>query len=206
MEILDTQKIHRKTWEWCFILQALEERGFLQPGKKGLGFACGNEPLPEIMREYGCEILATDGPDPGDWAATGQHNASLPVLDMKEIPSEHDGQFDFVWSTCAMEHLGSLGAGIDFVWNSVKCLKPGGVAIHTTEANVSSEEDTISSGGVVLYRRKDFGYLPDGIDWSLGSDPMDLFVDTPPWNDEHLKIKVGPYVSTCAAIILEKDG
>src|SRR5262249_20129644 len=28
---------HRKLWEWCYIAQALWERGLLRPGKRGLG-------------------------------------------------------------------------------------------------------------------------------------------------------------------------
>src|SRR4051812_48305690 len=37
---------HRKLWEDCFILQALWEAGMLAPGRRALGFAVGQEPLP----------------------------------------------------------------------------------------------------------------------------------------------------------------
>ena len=56
------------------------------------------------------------------------------------------GKYDFVWSSCALEHLGTLQAGIDFVVKSASMLKPGGVAVHTTEFNVGSNTGTIELG------------------------------------------------------------
>ena len=63
--------------------------------------------------------------------------------------------FDFTWSSCAFEHLGNLAAGCDFVVEQMRCLAPGGVAVHTTELNVSSDDRTVESGATVLYRRRD---------------------------------------------------
>ncbi len=83
VEILETGGSHRKVWEWCAISQALEERGMLQPGKVGLGFAVGQEPLSSAFAARGVRVLATDRPQEGDpdgWSATGQHAASLDVL------------------------------------------------------------------------------------------------------------------------------
>ena len=56
-------KLHRKLWEWYYISQVLHERGMLQPGKKGLGFAVGKEPLISLFAKMGCDILATDMPE-----------------------------------------------------------------------------------------------------------------------------------------------
>src|SRR5947209_18789862 len=82
----DHPHLDRKLWEWCFICQALWERGLLAPGRKGLGFAVGQEPLPSLFAAYGCEVVATDqSPEAaaqsgGNWVQTGQHAASLDVL------------------------------------------------------------------------------------------------------------------------------
>jgi len=61
----------RKLWEWAFILQALEERGMLQPGRRGLRFAVGQEPLAALFASYGCTIVATDlgseSPESASW-------------------------------------------------------------------------------------------------------------------------------------------
>jgi len=77
-------RLHRKDWEWCYIAQALHERGMLQQGKKGLGFAVGKEPLISLFAKYGCDILATDMDEEGakrtGWALTGpqcRHNECI---------------------------------------------------------------------------------------------------------------------------------
>lgn len=38
--------MHRKQWEYVFICKALHERGLLAPGRRGIGFGVGSEPLP----------------------------------------------------------------------------------------------------------------------------------------------------------------
>lgn len=198
--------MHRKLWEWCFIAQALDERGILRPGRRGLGFAVGKEPLSALFAGKGCKILATDL-DSGEaaekgWISTDQHGASLDAVnedrlidhelfrrqvefqfvDMNAIPDDLlDGAFDFVWSSCSFEHLGSLRHGLQFVLNAMACLKPGGIAVHTTEFNVSSDTDTIDSGPTVLYRRCDLEWLAaqlerEGhsldLDWTMVLSPL----------------------------------
>ena len=49
-----------------------------------------------------------------------------------------------LWSSCSLEHLGSISHGIEFILNSLKCLKQHGVAVHTTEFNLSSNEETLN--------------------------------------------------------------
>ncbi len=73
---------------------------------------------------------------------------------MNDIPGDLEG-FDFNWSSCSFEHLGSIEKGINFLMNQLKTLKPGGWAVHTTEFNVSSDDKTIESGDTVVYRKKD---------------------------------------------------
>src|SRR5262249_4886417 len=77
-------KLHRKLWEFAYIAQALFERGTLQPGRRGLGFAVGLEPLSALFASYGCEIVATDlhleKAKQLGWVAWGQHAAGLDVL------------------------------------------------------------------------------------------------------------------------------
>ena len=56
----DVQLSYRKLWEFAAINQALSERDMLKPGRKGLGFAVGREPLPSIFASHGVRIVATD--------------------------------------------------------------------------------------------------------------------------------------------------
>src|SRR5262249_43993209 len=155
---------------FCAITQALEERGFLRDGRTGLGFAVGREPLASHFAARGCRILATDlaAEASNDWAASNQHAASRemvfhPVLAPREVfddrvasqpadmgpPEGLRPGYDFLWSSCALEHLGSLRTGMDFVLKSAELLKPAGLAVHTTEFNVRSDVETLEEGGSV---------------------------------------------------------
>lgn len=229
--------LHRKIWEWCFIAQALEERGMLEPGRSGLGFAVGREPLVAAFAARGCTILATDLATEeaarGGWVETNQHaatperlndrglcpddrfrqNVDFRFADMRALPPDL-GRFDFVWSSCALEHLGSLRAGLDFVRASLALLKPGGVAVHTTEYNLSSNLFTRIRGDAVIYRRRDLERLARqlrGQGYALtlafdpGDGPGDQAVDRPPYtHDPHLKLQLGRYVATSYGLIVEK--
>lgn len=230
--------MHRKLWEWAFIAQALHERGFLAPGKRGLGFAVGQEPLPALFASFGCDILATDlateEADRKSWVKTNQHaaelkdlnkakicpenlfvkNVSFRFIDMNHI-NEDLRDFDFLWSSCSMEHLGTLEHGEQFVYNAMDCLRPGGLAVHTTEINISSNQETIEEGPVVIYRQKDFEKIANTLrsqrhkielDFSFGNDSLDLHVDTPPYKqDVHLRLEIGGYVCTSYGLIIKKS-
>jgi len=109
--------------------------------------------------------------------------------------------------------LGSLQAGADFVVAQLDCLRPGGVAVHTTEFTVSSNDATVETGATVLFRRRDIDALVErlrgaghviDIDYTEGTTPEDLHVDTPPFTDVHLRTTLGDYVTTSLALIIEK--
>jgi hypothetical protein len=233
---------HRKAWEWCGIAQALEERDMLRKGRFGCGFAVGKEPLPSLFASMGARITATDAfpseEADGAWASTGQYAAALSDIHMPDLIEEDrflthvefryadmrapesfpDQQYDFLWSSCAFEHLGTLEAGCHFVLSSSdQLLKAGGVAVHTTEFNVSSLDDTLTAGDNVIYRRKDIedigasvrrvvcGMLP--VNYDLGLDPEDLNYDYLPYGAHgrnHIKLLIGDYVATSILIIIQK--
>lgn len=221
---------HRKDWEFAYIAQALDVRGLLTTGKRGLGFGVGREPLPALFASRGAEIVATDAPTPGTWAESGQYSRSILDLpgmtesmlslvthqpvDMTSVPYDLHGRFDFVWSAGSLEHLGSLQAGIDFIWASLACLKPGGTAVHTTEYNLSSNADTLTSGEVVIYRERDIKALAydltqAGYEITLnleqGNDEYDCQVDMEPYKlSPHIRLLFGGYVMTSIGLIIHK--
>lgn len=228
---------HRKVWEWCYVAQALHERGFLQPGMRGLGFAVGQEPLSALFASLGCSILATDqaasAAEQGGWVTTGQHAAHLEQLnlrgicdpavfaervrfravDMRAIPQDL-GEFDFLWSCCALEHLGTMKLGEDFLFAALDRLRPGGVAVHTTEFNVSSNWLTRWSGQEVLFRRRDIERIARALrrqghqielDFTPGDLPIDKLIDRPPYRPtNHLKLRNGWFVTTSIGLIIQK--
>jgi hypothetical protein len=133
---------------------------------------------------------------------------------MNDIPDDLQG-FDIVWSACAFEHLGSIEHGKRFVLRAMDCLKPGGVAVHTTEFNLSSDDETLDHQGTVLFRRRDLDDLAERIrergDRMLplnahhGADPVDHFVDVPPYNPQpHLRLLIAGYAATSVGIILRR--
>lgn len=244
---------HRKLWEYAYVLQVLFERGKLVQGAAGLGFGCGEEPIPSYLASRGISVTVTDldtaSASAKGWVDTRQHTSSLAqvfkpelvsrgdfdrlveleFVDMNAIPPKLDGRYDFCWSICALEHLGSIEHGMRFVTSAMRSLKPGGVAIHTTEFNFLSERDTLDEPGLCLFLRRHFEELADRLereghvvaplDFATGNGALDRFVDVPPYDPpqlpEHiwgrwgrdigaLKLFVIRYPSTCFGIVAQK--
>src|SRR5262249_28084760 len=78
-ELKAARIFHRKLWEFAYVLQAVYENGLLRTGTRGLGFGCGEEPLPSYFAGHGIDITVTDL-DPAKasgWIDTSQHTSSL---------------------------------------------------------------------------------------------------------------------------------
>lgn len=239
---------HRKVWEDCFVLQALWEAEMLASGKRGLGFAVGREWLPAFFAGLGIEVVATDL-DPADarareWIDSGQHaDAPDPLfqphlvdrdgfarlvryraVDMAAIPEDlQQGAFDFLWSVCSLEHLGSLERGEAFVLSAMRCLKPGGIAVHTTEYNLDAAGGTLETGPTVLYQRRHLdrlaarlaaaGHEMLPLDNPPAAGVLDRFVDLPPFPHEaspfdaldapHLRLALDGYPVTSVGIVVK---
>lgn len=234
----DKRNIHRKAWEWCAIAEALHQRGLLQAGRTGLGFAVGTEPLASAFAARGVAVLGTDlASDRAGWTNTNEHAASLEALyhpalvgrasfeanvrfepaDMGDLSTLSGRSFDFVWSSCSFEHLGSLEAGLRFVVDAMRLVRPGGVAVHTTEYNVSSNDATLATGPSVIYRRRDIEDLAyalrgvacalEPVEYDAGLDRQDIEFDFPPYftnGRKHIKMLLGPHVSTSILLIVRK--
>ncbi|MGE3916679.1 MAG: hypothetical protein AB7F78_13365 [Hyphomicrobiaceae bacterium] len=243
---------HRKIWEYCYLLQALYEQGALKDGAKGLGFGCGEEPIPSFLASLGCRVTMTDlAPSAAaekGWVATNQHTSSLEMghhphlvskdvflervsleyVDMNAIPPTLRG-YDFCWSLCCLEHLGSIRQGLDFIEGSLATLRPGGIAVHTTEFNFLNDAQTIDNWATVLFQRRHFeeisarlrsqGHAVARLDFDIGNGPMDRFVDLPPYEHDlqgaalrwangtqHLKLMLDGFASTCFGLIVKKSG
>jgi SAM-dependent methyltransferase len=244
---------HRKLWEYAYLLQALFEHDKLNAGATAIGFGCGEEPIASYLASRGIRATVTDL-DPATarakgWIDTGQHTStieqafkpeilsraefdrmvSLEYVDMNAIPRALDGRFDLCWSICALEHLGSIEHGLRFVSAAMRTLKPGGLAIHTTEFNFLSEAETLDHPSLCLYLRKHFtelkerlereGHIVAPLDFDTGNGVLDRFVDVPPYAPPQLperiwgtwgrdvgalKLLVSRYPSTCFGLIIQK--
>jgi hypothetical protein len=230
--------MHRKTWEFAYIFHRLNRANVLKRGRRGLGFGVGAEKMPAIFASMGAKITATDAPMDvaGEgWRETGQHSASKEDLfypqiipratfdkmvtfdgcDMNNISPELK-DFDFCWSSCALEHLGSIQHGLDFILNSVEnTLKIGGYACHTTELNMSSDDETLETEGCVLFRKQDLlglckkleerGHWVEPLNVEPGDLPPDYLVDVPPYaSNPHLKLLLASYVTTSVGLLVRR--
>lgn len=238
-QIFEQPKMHRKQWEFCYILQAAARYGVMAPGMRGLGFGVGGEPLAALFASRHIGIVATDlareEAERQGWVDTDQHAANRDALNDRGIchPQLFEKmvefrftnmnaidddlrEFDFCWSACALEHLGSIELGLAFIRNSLDCLKPGGVAIHTTELNCSSNSKTLDNASTVLFRKCDFIALAEQLtaegheitlNFDTGDLPLDNHVDMPPFStDNHLKLQIEQWVTTSFGFIVRKAG
>jgi SAM-dependent methyltransferase len=231
---------HRKSWEFAYIAHVLDSTGMLEPGRRGLGFGVGREPLAAAFAARGAQVLGTDlaaeAREVLGWAHSDQHASNVEAMqrpatcdperfrelvtwravDMRNIPDDLRG-FDFCWSACSLEHLGTLEAGWDFVKRSVETLAPGGIAVHTTEYNLTSNDETVEAGPTVIYRERDVirlkneleadGHEVAALDLRRGEAFLDQYVDVPPWADEPvLRFLLGTYTLTSVAIVVRAGG
>ncbi|MCL2625734.1 MAG: methyltransferase domain-containing protein [Cystobacterineae bacterium] len=234
-------RIDRKHWEYVYITQALYENGMLTPGKRGLGFACGKEPLPALFASMGCEILATDL-DINDarstkWVESNQNTmnaiehlnerdicppdrfaecVNFRSMDMNEIPKELFEKFDFNWSSCAVEHIGGMEKSMHFLTENLKTLKSGGIAVHTFEFNLSSNDDTCFLPDSFIFRKCDVenatqalrteGHEVYPLDFKVGTYLSDSFIDTYPYmrHNAHLRLVLEKYIATSFGFIVRK--
>ena len=232
----------RKMWEFAYIINILEKNDMLVEGKRGLGFAVGEEPLPSYFASKHVDVLATDLGNENEvaklWMKTNENiggdvsrlyketlctieefnkYVSYRDVDMNHIPEDIE-EYDFCWSSCAIEHVGSLELSKEFLKKSLAVLKPGGIAVHTTEINLESNDDTITEGISVIYRRKDLEEIQQWCKDMEYTMPLsfkrgeleegDLYVDFPPYTFDkspyHVCLFVGPYVTTSYGIIIKK--
>lgn len=72
---------HRKIWELCYVPQAIYSHFGVGQKLSGIGFGCGQEPLPSLFASMGWKITVTDlDPDKAKglgWMETGQHTNAI---------------------------------------------------------------------------------------------------------------------------------
>jgi hypothetical protein len=231
---------HRKRWEWYYICQRLLSFDMLRKGIRGLGFGVGTEPLGALFASCGVQVTMTDidpGPDEWEaWVKTKQHcngdlamlnasgicspedwkaNATFEYADMRNIPTFALKDFNFCWSANSLDHLGSIGNGWMFVFDSLRTLVNGGLAIHTTEFNLQNG-DTHDIERTSFFQQKHVVSLVNGLreaghrvlplDLHPGCDEYDLMICEAPYSDLiQLKIR-NIWPITSIGLCIQKNG
>jgi len=198
-QLKENHRIHRRVWEHAYVLQTIMQAGKLKPGMTGLGLGATDGPVPAYLTGVGCRITALKATEAGAFPA-----------DLRD--------FDFCWSVSHLQHAGSLARGIELAEKSADTLKPGGVLVHTTEFNFTTDDQTIDNWSTVLYQRRHFEEMAKRLqargcrvlplDFSVGTGPLDRFIDMPPmelagssvkeWSHDttHIKISIDGFPCT----------
>jgi hypothetical protein len=226
--------LNRKLWEYLYILNALDTYLELREGLKGVGFGTGRERIVPLLANVGCQLLATDYVPPENqsrgWEARGledlmdtevcpeetlRANVKFRHVDMNDIPADlAAGAYDFIWSCGSLEHIGGLKNGLDFIERAMACLRPGGIAVHTTEFNIVSDERTRDEPNLSFYRRSDIEPLSQrlrnqghhiALNFTKGTTVADLHVDQEPFHYSlSINALVGEFVITSIGLIIQK--
>ncbi len=211
---------NRKLWEYVYILRVLEVYGMLRG--RGLGFGVGADPIVPVMLRCGARLVVTDlAPEKArlhGWAPmTFGSSPEMQVqnVDMNSIPTSLR-EFDFVWSCGSLEHIGGHAAGLDFIKRAMACLKPGGIAVHTTELMYGDTEHHFDSPNLSIYCGKDVQTLAESmkamghhmeVNLQFGTHILDGFVsdDRDPW-ELKIRERVGSHIITSMGLVVQAGG
>lgn len=225
--------LDRKVWEYTYIVNAISKYFGKLDGLHGLGFGVGVEKIPSLLVKHGCTLTVTDYVPESNkskgWESTKiddlifteildedtlRKSAKFIEVDMNDIPDSLSG-YDFLWSTGSLEHIGSRKHGLDFIKSSLKCLKSGGYAIHTTEFTITSKTKGFDSPDLNFYCQNDIENLALELiecghrivlNFNRGDTVADLHVDTPPFHHGMtLTAHFGNHVITSIGLIIQKS-
>ena len=227
MDLLrELPKLHNKQFQQYAIMESANRiTSDIGKAKKAIGFGVGVEPIPAALVKLGFDVLATDyldGSIAEDWKRTGQlasefqqlnqrgilteqefiDHLKFQNLDMNQSPKEMHGSFDFTWSSCALGHIGGYQNGLDFILDSLNLLRPGGMAVHSTELDVSALGSIFTSPSLNFYKLDDLNETiklaqKRGFETSLiqkrkmFSGKSERFVVLEPWDEKtHIRIEI----------------
>ena len=138
----------RKWWEWQKIAEWAEESGLLNDKSSLLGLGCGSEPLVYYFAGRAGHVLASDiYSAETSWGEARfrdleqlygkpytypRERLDFENADMRQVPVA-DESIDLVWSCSSIEHVPSLFDTWLVYAEIARVLKPGGLAILTTE-------------------------------------------------------------------------
>jgi hypothetical protein len=234
----ENPRFHTKQWQYYAILECALEVSNSRTGNRAMGFGVGTEPLPAALAKIGFDVHATDyfdGDNALQWAQTGQMSSDilklndrriieddefldrvrLSNLDMNEIPVLYNGTLDFVWSTCALGHIGGYENGLKFIRRSLDLLKPGGIAVHTTELDQSQEVTRFDHPGLSFYKLDDLnalifeaqesGYLAQPVFIHPIAHFAEKYVAKEPWGKKpHIRIEIFNRELNSVALVFRK--
>lgn len=131
-------------WRQIYVMQVLKRYAMLENGARGIGFGVDGGPLPAAIAALGPSVVATDPPatdaEPDDAReelrrpaicddAHFDQRVAFQRVDPAAIPDDLVN-FDFLWSTGIADRIGTIADGLEFIEQSLDCLRPGALAVH----------------------------------------------------------------------------
>lgn len=151
-ELREVPRFHRKQWESAMIFRSLRQSGKLRSDSVGLSMGGGKELILYSLAPHLKQLVVTDLYDTQtawDCAKTDdpdafiKQNKPFPVddtklkalqMDMRDLQFP-DRTFDFCYSTCAVEHIGTREDFLQHFNEVSRVLKDDGVYVFTTEVS-----------------------------------------------------------------------
>src|SRR5262245_7427336 len=145
----DPARLHRKEWEFAQGVYGLRKLRCLSAAATALGLGAGTEPIIFFLASRLRRVVATDlyagefsaheaDPrmlrDPEAFAPFSYHRDRLEVRRMDATVIDYEPEsFDLVFSFSSLEHFGTRRAQRACLAAMYRVLRPGGVAVLTTE-------------------------------------------------------------------------
>ena len=223
-------RLHRGVWQHVYVVSVLATLGCIAPGRSALGLGVRRERIPALLASRGVAVVAIADPGrvPDQEARGGLHLFHPEVVhledfealahyheaDLRDPRADLGAGYDAVWSCALAQHMGSVERVLGFLERSLDVLKPGGVAVHTFDFNISSDDQTVDRADFAIPRRRDMealalrlkraGHEMLPLNLHPGHDTADGVVDVPPYGLPHLKIEVGEHVVTSLGLAIRK--
>ena len=234
--LVPVEQQHRKAWEVGMVIHALHRLGAITPTAEILGIGVAKEETISLLSPHIKRLFATDiycNPDSwGDWHGTdlmidASRFMSTPPYNRRRVVWQHvdgrslpyeDNSFDAIFSCSSFEHFGSEADIRQAIGEACRVLKPGGVAVISTEFKISGPRDWFANVQLFDAARIQRVWL-DGINWKLTS-PLDLTLDDTSYIDfersihdeayktiahPHIKLDNGEFKWTSINLTLKKE-
>lgn len=224
--------LHRNVWESVWIATTLATFGCIAPGRHALGLGVTRERIASLLASRGMNVSTIRMAETAEANLPQEHarlNLFFPEIisledfdpliritdapggdPLADMPTDHD----CVWSQGVAHRLGSPTAGADFIMRGMETLRPGGIAVHTLNLNLSSNAEPAEGEGQIAFRRADLdilaarltrmGYEVQPINLHPGLDEADALVGAPPFGLPHLKVFAGGVVLGSFGLAIRK--
>ena len=194
-----TPLIHRKDWEWAMGILAMRKLGKLNEHTTALGIGAGKEVVLYYLANHVKEVFSSDlygTPNwkffaPIDFPKNPKRYAPFPFRYQRLMVLRMDGRkiafaessFDVVFSFSSIEHFGGgdHAGALESLKEMERVLKPGGVAVITTEYILNGKEHKDFFNEHTIYSDLIHGVerlkLVGPLDTAISADTLDTVMD-----------------------------